>query len=65
MNYNYHYNNYNVYQLVLPIDTGTLIPENNSVTPLSQVMEELHYTILMKAYSSKDRNSSSPPQIPF
>ena len=61
-NYN---NNYNVYQLVLPVDTGILIPENDSVRLLSQVMEELDYTILMKAYSTKGRNSAVPPQILF
>ena len=58
-------NNCNVYQLVLPIDIGILIPENDSVRLLSQVMEELDYTILMKAYSTKGRNSAAPPQILF
>ena len=61
-NYN---NNYNVYQLALPVDTGILIPENDSVRLLSQIMEELDYTILMKAYSAKGRNSAAPPQILF
>ena len=61
-NYN---NNYNFYQLVLPLDTGILIPENDSVRLLSQVMEELDYTILIKAYSTKGRNSAAPPQILF
>lgn len=61
-NYN---SNYNFYQLVLPLDTGILIPENDSVRLLSQVMEELDYTILIKAYSTKGRNSAVPPQILF
>lgn len=58
-------NNYNVYQLVLPVDTGILIPENDSVRLLSQIMEKLDYTILIKAYSTKGRNSAVPPQILF
>lgn len=61
-NYN---NNYNVYQLVLPVDTGILIPENDSVRLLSQIMEELDYTILIKAYSTKGRKSAVPPEILF
>jgi transposase len=61
-NYN---NNYNVYQLVLPVDTGILIPENDSVRLLSQIMEELDYTLLMKAYSTKGRNPAAPPDIIF
>ena len=61
-NYN---NNYNVYQLVLAIDTGFLIPENDSVRLLSQIMEELDYTLLMKAYSTKGRNPAAPPSILF
>lgn len=61
-NYN---SNYNFYQLVLPLDTGILIPENDSVRLLSQVMEELDYTSLIKAYSTKGGNSAAPPQILF
>ena len=46
-------NNYNVYQLVFPVETGILIPEDDSVRLLSQIMEELDYTNLIRAYSPK------------
>lgn len=58
-------NNNNVYQLVLPIDVGILIPEDDSVRLLSQILEELDYTKLMKAYSSKGRNSAVVPKNLF
>lgn len=58
-------NNYNVYQLVFPVETGILIPENDSVRLLSQIMEELDYTMLIKAYSLRGRNSAVPPKILF
>lgn len=61
-NYN---NNYENYQLILPIETGILIPEDDSVRLLSQIMEELDYTILMKAYSQKGRNPEVLPKNLF
>lgn len=53
------------YQLVLPVDTGILIPPDDSVRLLSQILEELDYTKLMKAYSTKGRNPEVPPIILF
>ena len=61
-NYN---NNRTVYQLVIPIETGILIPEDDSVRLLSQVMEELDYTKLIMAYSSQGRNPVVEPKILF
>ena len=61
-NYN---NNCKVYQLVFPIETGILIPEDDSVRLLSQIMEELDYTRLNMAYSSQGRNPVIEPKILF
>jgi transposase len=61
-NYN---SNCKVYQLVLPIETGILIPEDDSVRLLSQIMEELDYTNLIMAYSSLGRNPVVEPMILF
>lgn len=58
-------NNNNVYQLVFPIETGILIPEDDSVRLLSQIMEELDYTNLNKAYSRLGRNPEVPPKNLF
>jgi transposase len=61
-----NYNNYcNVYQLVFPVETGILIPEDDSVRLLSQVMEELDYTNLNRAYSRLGRNPEIPPKNLF
>jgi transposase len=62
MNYN---NNCKVYQLVFPVETGILIPEDDSVRLLSQIMEELDYTKLIMAYSSQGRNPVVEPKILF
>ncbi|MDS0526759.1 IS1182 family transposase [Clostridium sp. SHJSY1] len=61
-NYN---NNTNVYQLVFPVETGMLIAEDDSVRLLSQVMEELNYKELYKAYSTKGRNPDVEPKNLF
>jgi len=61
-NYN---NNYEKYQLIFPLETGILIPEDDSVRLLSQIMEELDYTMLMRAYSPKGRNPEVSPKILF
>ena len=53
--YNQVINNNN--QLSLEI-LEELIPNDDSVRILSQVMEELNYEKLMKAYSPKGRNPS-------
>ena len=62
MNYT---NNCKVYQLVFPVETGILIPEDDSVRLLSQIMEELDYTKLYQAYSSQGRNPVVEPEILF
>lgn len=51
--------------MVFPIETAILIPEDDSVRLLSQVKEELDYTILMKAYSDKGRNPGMSPKNLF
>lgn len=52
-------------QLVMPINFEVLIPENDSVRLLSQIVEELDFTDLKMAYSSKGRNPEIPPRILF
>jgi transposase len=47
------------------MDIGILIPEDDSVRLLSQVMEELNYTKLMNAYSQLGRNLEVPPKTLF
>ena len=41
------------YQLVLPLSLEGLVPDDDSVRLLSHELEELDYTLLYKAYSSK------------
>lgn len=53
------------YQLMLPIDLGVLIPEDDSVRLLSLMTEELNYTKLYEAYSPIGRNPVVPPKILF
>ena len=55
----------NVHQLVLPIETQFMIPKDDSVRVLSQVMEELDYTNLYEAYSTKGRNPAIEPKTLF
>ena len=52
-------------QLVLPIATEFLIPADDSVRLLSQLLEELDYTKLYKAYSHKGRNPAVSPKNLF
>lgn len=52
-------------QLVLPIETSILIPADDSVRLLSQVMEELDYSKLYKAYSRSGRNPAVAPKNLF
>ena len=54
-----------VYQLTLPLNIEILIPKDDSVRLLSQVMEELDYKELFKAYSHKGRKSAVSPKILF
>lgn len=53
------------YQLVLPIDVEILIPEDDSVRLLSQILEELNYEKLYRAYSRTGRNPAVDPKIMF
>lgn len=53
------------YQLVLPLSLEGLVPDNDSVRLLSHELEELDYTLLYKAYSSKGRNPAVDPKIMF
>lgn len=52
-------------QLVLPIAVEFHIPANDSVRLLSQVLEELDYTKLYKAYSHQGRNPAVSPKNLF
>ena len=53
------------FQLVLPLNYEVLIPENDSVRLLSQILEGLDYRKLDKAYSSKGRKPAVVPKILF
>ena len=68
-NINLQQKNYNAgrgnYQLVLPINYEVIIPEDDSVRLLSQILEELDYTELYKTYSSEGRNPAIEPKILF
>lgn len=52
-------------QLSLPIETGILIPADDSVRLLSQVLEELNYSKLYAAYSRFGRNPAVSPKNLF
>ena len=51
------------YQLKLPIDIGIVIPENDAVRLLSQVVEVLDLTDLYSTYSRHRENQASPRQM--
>ena len=53
------------YQLVLPLNLDGFIPDDDSVRLLSHVLEELDYTQLYKAYSSKGRKPALEPKTMF
>lgn len=55
----------NSYQLTLPINLETLIPEDDSVRLLSHILEGLDYTKLNEAYSSKGRKPAVEPKVMF
>lgn len=57
--------NSNIYQLKLPLELDGLIPEDDSVRLLSQILEELNYTKLYQAYSAKGRNPVVDPKTMF
>ena len=52
-------------QLVLPIETEILIPADDSVRLLSQLLEELDYRKLYQAYSRHGRNPAVSPKNLF
>ncbi len=54
-----------IYQLVLPLSLEGLIPDDDSVRLLSHELEELDYTLLYTAYSSKGRNPAVDPKTMF
>jgi transposase len=51
------------YQLILPLEVSLLIPKDDSVRLLSQIVEELDLKDLMLAYSPQGRNPAIPPRI--
>lgn len=53
------------YQLVLPLNVEMLIPANDSVRLLSEIMEQLDYSTLYEAYSRKGRKSAVSPRNLF
>ena len=53
------------YQLVLPLNIEVLIPEDDSVRLLSQILEGFNYTKLYKAYSSTGRKPAVDPKTMF
>lgn len=53
----------NVYQLVLPMDIGELIPADDSVRLLSAVLERMDYSKLYAAYSRRGRIEISPKRL--
>ena len=62
-----HYENYTEfnrgYQLILPLNYEVLIPEDDSVRLLSQILEGLNYEKLYQAYSSTGRKPAVEPKI--
>ena len=64
--YNKNYTEFNgCYQLVLPLNYEVLIPKDDSVRLLSQILEGLNYDKLYKAYSSTGRKPAVEPKILF
>ena len=53
--------NGNCYQLKLPLETEYLIPDNEPVRLLNQVLEELNYEKLYLTYSADGRNPAVDP----
>ena len=55
--------NGNVYQLVIPMDIGEMIPADDSVRLLNAVMEKVDYRRLYGAYSRTGRIEMSPKRL--
>jgi len=55
--------NGSVYQLVLPMDIGEMIPADDSVRLLDAILERMDYTKLYSAYSRLGRTETSPKHL--
>ena len=53
------------YQLVLPLNLESLVPDDDSVRLLSHELEDLDYSLLYQAYSAKGRNPAVDPKTMF
>ena|SRR5690554_4990030 len=53
----------NVYQLVIPMDIGEMIPADDSVRLLNSVLERVNYSKLYAAYSRLGRIERSPESL--
>jgi transposase len=53
----------NVYQLVIPMDIGEMIPADDSVRLLNSVLERVNYSKLHAAYSRLGRIERSPESL--
>ncbi|MEA4954675.1 MAG: IS1182 family transposase [Pseudoflavonifractor sp.] len=53
------------YQLVMPLNLEEIIPDNDSVRLLSQILDELDYGELNRAYSALGRKPATPPRVMF
>jgi transposase len=53
------------YQLKLPLDYEVIIPEDDSVRLLSQIVEGMDLEELYKAYSEQGRNPAISPRNHF
>lgn len=49
----------------ISIDIESLVPENDSVRLLSQILEGLDYSVLDEAYSTRGRKPAVPPKVLF
>ena len=66
INYQENYNKLSgTRQMVLPLDYGLMISDDEPVRLLDAVLEELDYTELQGLYSPKGRKSVVPPDIFF
>lgn len=53
------------YQLIMPLNLEEIIQEDDSVRLLSQILDELDYGELDRAYSAIGRKPATPPRIMF
>ncbi len=51
--------------MILPLNVEIMIPENDSVRLLSEIMDQLDYSTLHKAYSRRGRRSAVSPRNLF